>query len=74
MEKRLQVVEKQMSELQTQYASIEQTLADTVIYDAERKADLKSILEQQSQCRVLMKQLEEEWLQLQETLEQLQGS
>jgi ATP-binding cassette subfamily F protein 3 len=74
MEKRLQVVEKQMSELQTQYASIEQTLADTVIYDAERKADLKSILEQQSQCCVLMKQLEEEWLQLQETLEQLQGS
>jgi ATP-binding cassette subfamily F protein 3 len=74
LEKRLQVVEKQMSELQTQYASIEQTLADTVIYDAERKADLKSILEQQSQCRILMKQLEEEWLQLQETLEQLQGS
>ncbi len=74
LEKRLQVVEKQMSELQTQYASIEQTLADTVIYDAERKADLKSILEQQSQCRVLLKQQEEEWLQLQETLEQLQGS
>jgi len=74
LEKRLQVVEKQMSELQTKYASFEQTLADTVIYDTERKADLKSILEQQSQCRVLMKQLEEEWLQLQETLEQLQGS
>ncbi len=74
MEKRLQVVEKQISELQTKYASFEKTLTDTVIYDAERKADLKSILEQQSQCRVLMKQLEEEWLQLQETLEQLQGS
>ncbi|CAM8645449.1 Uup ATPase components of ABC transporters with duplicated ATPase domains [Oxalobacteraceae bacterium] len=74
LEKRLQVVEKQISELQTKYASFEKTLADTVIYDAERKADLKSILEQQSQCRVLMKQLEEEWLQLQETLEQLQGS
>ena len=74
LEKRLQVVEKQISELQTKYASFEKTLTDTVIYDAERKADLKSILEQQSQCRVLMKQLEEEWLQLQETLEQLQGS
>jgi ATP-binding cassette subfamily F protein 3 len=74
LEKRLQVVEKQMSELQTKYASFEQTLADTVIYDTERKADLKSILEQQSQCRALMKQLEEEWLQLQETLEKLQGS
>jgi ATP-binding cassette subfamily F protein 3 len=74
LEKRLQVVEKQISELQTKYASFEKTLADTVIYDADRKADLKSILEQQSQCRVLLKQLEEEWLQLQETLEQLQGS
>ena len=74
LEKRLQVVEKQMSELQTKYASFEQTLADTVIYDAERKADLKSTLEQQSQCSALLKQLEEEWLQLQETLEQLQGS
>ena len=74
LEKRLQVVEKQISELQTKYASFEKTLTDTVIYDAERKADLKSILEQQSQCRVLLKQLEEEWLQLQETLEQLQGS
>jgi ATP-binding cassette subfamily F protein 3 len=74
LEKRLQVVEKQISELQTKYASFEKTLADTVIYDADRKADLKSILEQQSQCRVLLKQMEEEWLQLQETLEQLQGS
>jgi ATP-binding cassette subfamily F protein 3 len=74
MDKRLQAIEKQMSELQTQNASFEQTLTDTGIYEAERKADLKSVLEQQSRCRVLLEQLEEEWLQLQENLDQLQGS
>jgi ATP-binding cassette subfamily F protein 3 len=72
LEKRLQIVEAKMSDLQKEQSSFEQTLADASIYETDRKEALKSLIEQQVQCKGMLDALESEWLQLQEALEQLQ--
>ena len=72
LEKRLQVVEKQMAELQQKQTSVEQTLAGSAIYEPARKDELKTLLEQQSKGKQMLEQIEGEWLQLQDELEQLQ--
>jgi len=72
LEKRLQIVEAKMFDLQKEQSSFEQTLADASIYETDRKEALKSLIEQQVQCKGMLDALESEWLQLQEALEQLQ--
>jgi ATP-binding cassette subfamily F protein 3 len=69
LEKRLQQIERQMSELHQEKLHIESLLADTGIYEDSRHQDLKVLLEKQSLCQSTLDQVEAEWLQLQEAID-----
>jgi ATP-binding cassette subfamily F protein 3 len=71
LEQRLRVLEKQLDQLGTDKAAIENALADPAIYDESNKAKLKELLLKQGQIERELNTLEEEWLALQETLESL---
>ncbi len=74
LEKKLQKVEAEMSDLQNEKLLIETALADSGIYDVNRKEALKQLLDKQVQCRLALEKIESEWLQLQEALEEIQVS
>ncbi len=74
LEKRLQKLESEMSDLQSKNLLIESTLADSDIYEANRKDELKQLLDQQVSCKQALDKIEAEWLQLQEQLEQIQAA
>jgi ATP-binding cassette, subfamily F, member 3 len=71
LEKRLQKIEAEIGDAQRQKASIELTLADSTVYEEPRKTELAQLLEKQQRCTALLEQLESEWLQIQESLEQI---
>ena len=71
LEKRLQKIEAEIGDTQRQKASIESTLADSTVYEEPRKTELTQLLEKQQRCAALLEQLESEWLQIQESLEQI---
>ena len=71
LEKRLQKIEAEIGDAQSQKASIELTLADSTVYEEPRKTELTQLLEKQHRCTALLEQLESEWLQIQESLEQI---
>jgi ATP-binding cassette subfamily F protein 3 len=71
LEKRLQKIEAEIGDAQRQKASIELTLADSTVYEEPRKTELTQLLEKQHRCTTLLEQLESEWLQIQESLEQI---
>ena len=74
LEKRLQKIDAEMSDLQNEKLLIETALADSGIYDANRKEALKQLLDKQVQCKLALEKIESEWLQLQEALEEIQAS
>jgi len=74
IEARLRKLESQMEPLSARLASVEQTLADSEIYDASRKDELKQLLEEQITCKKMLAQLEGEWLEQQEALEKIMVS
>jgi ATP-binding cassette subfamily F protein 3 len=67
----LQKIEAEIGDAQRQKASIELTLADSTVYEEPRKTELTQLLEKQHRCTTLLEQLESEWLQVQESLEQI---
>ncbi|MFM8467520.1 MAG: ATP-binding cassette domain-containing protein [Oxalobacteraceae bacterium] len=71
VEAQLRKLESQMEPLSTRLASMENTLADSGIYDARRKDELKQLLEEQVSCKKTLEQLEGEWLAQQEALEKI---
>ncbi len=73
LEKRLLKLESEMSDLQNQKLLIETTLADSAIYEASRKDELKQLLDKQVVCHQALGKLEDEWMQLQEALEKIQA-
>lgn len=62
-------LEKQMSKAQAELGEIEAQLADTDLYASARKDDLKALLARQAACRQQIDQLEEQWLEASEELE-----
>ena len=71
IEARLRKLESQMEPLSARLASVEQTLADSGIYEPSRKDELKRLLEEQVSCKKTLEQLEVEWLDQQEALEKI---
>jgi len=69
LEKRLQQIERQMSELHQEKLHIESLLAESDLYEASRQHDLKTLLDKQSECLSTLDQIEAEWLQLQEAID-----
>ncbi len=71
LEKRLQKVEAAMAAAEQAQSQVESVLAQEDIYGADRKDELKQLLAQQADGRKQLDALEAEWLELQESLEQI---
>ncbi|NIB39566.1 ATP-binding cassette domain-containing protein [Pseudomaricurvus alkylphenolicus] len=72
LRKKLQAAERQVDKWQTQCDEIEQQLADTSLYDADRKDDLQGLLKRQGELRQRLDTAEEEWMLLSEEYEMLE--
>ncbi|EIC82449.1 ABC transporter ATP-binding protein [Serratia sp. M24T3] len=71
LRKQIATWEKQMEKLSNELASVEEKLADSAIYDSSRKADLTACLQQQIKVKGELEEVEMNWLDAQEQLEQL---
>ncbi|MGB4346933.1 MAG: ATP-binding cassette domain-containing protein [Burkholderiaceae bacterium] len=69
LESRIKKLEEQMAKLNEQKALLDSQLADPDIYTAPRKAELKTLLDQQALCVKQLADFEVEWLEQQEALE-----
>ncbi|MCW8885758.1 MAG: ATP-binding cassette domain-containing protein [Motiliproteus sp.] len=64
-------LEKQLEKLHQQQQDLEQLLADPEIYGDSRKQELKERLHQQAELEKELQQVEEQWMEQSEQLEQL---
>jgi ATP-binding cassette subfamily F protein 3 len=71
IEARLKRVEEKIAKRNVQMTEIEAKLSDQSIYDAAKKAELKTILTDQTYYKKDLEQLEAEWLKEQEALESI---
>ena len=71
IEARIKRLEEQMAKGQAKKAEIDARLADSAIYDAANKEELKKLLTEQAYCTKDLEQLETEWLEQQEMLERI---
>jgi len=66
-------LEKQLDAVQQQMAGIETALADNELYSDAQRERLKQLLAEQADCRQRIDELEMQWLEAHEALEQLQA-
>jgi ATP-binding cassette subfamily F protein 3 len=74
IEARLKRVEEKIAKRNAQMTEIEAKLSDQSIYDNARKAELKTVLTDQTYYKKDLEQLEAEWLKEQEALEAVGGA
>ena len=74
LRKRITVLESAMTETQSKLSQLEEHLADTGLYSAERKEELKTLMSQQAELKQSLEETEMEWLDLNEEVEMLQTS
>jgi len=67
--KRLKRVEREVEKLSQKKAKLEEVLSQASIYEAENKTQLTDVLAEQAIVQRDLQQLEEEWLELSEALE-----
>ncbi len=72
--KQIREVERTMEHIAASRLTIENTLSDAAIYADERKEELKALLMQQSELEKSYAATEQEWMELHEALETLDGS
>lgn len=72
IKKAAEKLEAQVESLQNQLSNIEEKLADTSLYEAEQKAQLQAVLNEQSQLKKQLEDDEERWMALLEELEALE--
>ena len=70
LKKRIQQGEKNMDKYQSRLAELENSLADTSLYEAENKDKLKALLAEQADLNGKLELCEMDWLEAQEELEQ----
>jgi ATP-binding cassette subfamily F protein 3 len=68
---KLRKVETELSKAQQKLAAVETQLADESLYEAENKAKLQTLLQEQVDCKKQVSTVESVWLELNETLESL---
>ena len=71
IELRIMRLEEQIAKVNGKKAVVDARMADPAIYDTANKEELKTLLTDQAYCAKELDQLEGEWLQQQEALEQL---
>jgi len=64
--------EKEMDGIEQRLGELETQLADSELYNSERKAELDELLREQGTLRTSAQKLEEHWLELQHELEELE--
>lgn len=67
-----QRLENALGELHQRLSDLEQQLADSGLYEAARKEELRTLLNEQADLKTRENALEEQWLQALETLETMQ--
>jgi len=67
--KQQQAAEKRMEKLQTELADIEEKMGDSELYDASRKDELNTLIQQQGKLKSELEEIEMEWMDLTEQLE-----
>ncbi|WP_273777853.1 ATP-binding cassette domain-containing protein [Acinetobacter sp. GSS19] len=72
--KNIEKCEAQMEKLQPRLTEIEQLLADTTLYEANRKNDLMQLMNEQTDLKTQLEQYEEQMLELMMELEELESS
>ena len=72
LKKAAEKLEKELNKVSELNAEVENTLADSSLYEAANKDQLKELLARQTEYRQQIAQLEEDWLLAQEELEALQ--
>jgi len=72
--KKIEKNEAQMTKLQARLTEIEVLLADTAIYEANRKDDLLKLMNEQAQLKSELETAEEQMLELMMELEELESS
>ena len=65
-------IERDISTHEKKLATIEATLSDSSLYEEENKAKLQKLLIDQGEARQAHEQAEEQWLDLNQQLEELQ--
>lgn len=73
IKKRLEKLDADMESQQAQLSEIETSLSESSLYEAENKAKLKEILQQQATLTQQAESTEEEWMEQQEALETLEA-
>jgi ATP-binding cassette subfamily F protein 3 len=68
--KKQQAAEKQMEKLQSQLGNIEEKMSDTDLYTDTRKDELQTLLTQQGELKSQLEEVEMEWMELTEQLEE----
>jgi ATP-binding cassette subfamily F protein 3 len=71
IESKLKKLEEQIAKRTAQKATVDARLADPLVYDQANKKELKTLLTDQTFYRKELEQMEAEWLELQEALEQV---
>lgn len=72
--KNIEKIESQIGKIQPRLAEIEALLADSTLYEANRKDDLLKLMNEQTELKVKLEQTEEKMLELMMELETLERS
>jgi ATP-binding cassette subfamily F protein 3 len=72
LKRALEKTEKHIDALNTQLAELQVTLADTGLYDENRKAELAELLKKEGELKLQRETLETTWLEQQETIDALE--
>ncbi|WAU73572.1 ATP-binding cassette domain-containing protein [Acinetobacter sp. TR11] len=72
--KNIEKVEAQIEKVQPRLATIEHALADSALYEANRKDDLIKLMNEQTELKSKLEQYEEQLLELMMELEELESS
>ncbi|HIE5767320.1 TPA: ABC transporter ATP-binding protein [Proteus mirabilis] len=71
LRKKLTTLESKMDKLSQELSDIETALSDSGIYDTSRKNELSDCLSRQGVTKSALEEVEMEWMELQETLEEM---
>ncbi|MFC0227817.1 ABC transporter ATP-binding protein [Serratia aquatilis] len=71
LRKQIAKLEQQMDKLGAELAAVEEQLADSALYDINRKTELTECLQKQSEAKSALEETEMTWLEAQEQLENL---
>ncbi|WP_038998101.1 MULTISPECIES: ATP-binding cassette domain-containing protein [Pseudomonas] len=66
-------LERELGSVHEQLAKVDASLADSALYEAARKDELRDLLAQQAKLKVREGELEEAWMEALETLENMQA-